>query len=355
MATPPPKKRRVLRILGWIVAVFIVLIVAVYFTATSSAFLKKAILPRVSKALNADVTVSDAAIHPFSSVTLRDLKVQPKGRETLLTAPEVRLRYSLFAILGGNIAVEEVAIVSPTIHIVEQPDGSSNLDPLTKSTEEKPKEGKPEAPSKPPKIDLKKLSLSNATIRTEKLYAGGKSDVAEVSNLNINLANLKNGETGKLTMDGGISVQNNPPAPDPAGNLQATLSGEYDFALSPELKPQSVKGQVQLTVSRADGAFADLSALSAVLASDVSPTQIVQVALRFAKGGAALGELRASGPFDMNKMEGRIRVELLPLDKRVLNLAGAAAGIDFGTTQISSTNEIQLANSGKLISVTRAF
>ena len=101
-SSPAPRRRRKwLRVIGWVVFVLVALLVAVYFIATSSGFFKSVILPRVSAAVNADITVSDASIHPFTSVTLRDLKVQPKGQETLLTASEVRARYSLFDIIGS--------------------------------------------------------------------------------------------------------------------------------------------------------------------------------------------------------------------------------------------------------------
>src|SRR6185312_17483092 len=100
-----------------------------YFVATSSAFLKGVILPNVSKSLGADVTVADAQISPFSHVALRELKVQPPGADTLLTVQEIHANYSLWSIIGGNIAVSEVVIESPVVTVVQNADGTSNLDP----------------------------------------------------------------------------------------------------------------------------------------------------------------------------------------------------------------------------------
>ena len=48
-------------------------------------------------------------------------------------------------------------------------------------------------------------------------------------------------------------------------------------------------------------------------------------------------------------MEGKLTVEVSSLDRQVLNLAGAAAGIDFGTTTINTSNEIELTKGGTII------
>jgi uncharacterized protein involved in outer membrane biogenesis len=128
----PPKRRGWLRMLIWIGGALVVLLVAAYFIATSGAFIKGFILPKVASAINADLTVADLELSPFSQIVLRDVKLTPKGAETLLTAGEVRARYSLLAILGGKIAVEEVSIANPTVTLVENADGTSNLDPLLK-------------------------------------------------------------------------------------------------------------------------------------------------------------------------------------------------------------------------------
>ncbi len=356
--TPPRKPRRWLRLVAWVLGVLILLLVGFYFVATSSGFFTGVILPRVSKTLSAEVTASDASIHPFKEVVLHNLKVQTQGAEPLLTAVEVRARYSLMDILRGNILVDEVAVSSPTLVLVENPDGSRNLDALLKAQKEKPQEKKtpePAKPSKPVQIDLKKLTLSEVTIRNIKLYKGGNRDMAELSHLNVSLDDLKNGQTARLQVKTDIQIENNPPQPGAKGLSQARLNGNFKFSFSSDLKPTSIQGNARLEVSRAEGAMAELAALAADLDCEVTPTDIKQVALRFQKGATPLGQLRVSGPFDMEKTEGRLRVEVLSIDKQVLNLAGAKSGVDFGTTTINSTNEIQLAKSGSIITAVGEF
>src|SRR5437773_11100502 len=108
-AAPAPVKRRLwLRILLGIIVGLILPLVVGYFVATSSAFFKGVILPKVGKGINATITVSDAAISPFHQVVLRDLKLQTTGPEPLLTATEVRAHYGHLDIIGGKCNVDEV-------------------------------------------------------------------------------------------------------------------------------------------------------------------------------------------------------------------------------------------------------
>src|SRR5437016_12633159 len=103
VSSPAPRKRgRWLRVLVGILGILIVLLVVVYFVGTSSAFFKGVILPRVSKAMNAQVTVSDASISPFKEVILRNFQVRTIGEERVVSSPEVRARYSMMDISGGN-------------------------------------------------------------------------------------------------------------------------------------------------------------------------------------------------------------------------------------------------------------
>jgi hypothetical protein len=357
-SSAPPKKHRFLRVLLWSAGALIILIVAVYFVATSSAFLKGVILPRVSKELNAEVSVSDASIHPFKEVVLENVKVQAAGLEPVLTAQKVVLHYSLMDIIRGNIHVDEVTVSSPTVALVEKADGSRNIDPILKAQQQqqKPKEpGKPKPPeqpskpSKPPQIDVRKVAMTGATVRYVKEHKGGTRDADEISNLNVTLENLKNGQSGKLTIAADMSVESNPPAPATNGTLQAKLDGHFEFALTPDLKPSSVQGNTRVNVAKATGAFSDAATLAVNLDCDATPTEIKQVALKFAKGEAGLAQLLVSGPFDMEKQEGKLTVQLAGLDKRLLNLIGAKNGLDFGPTTIGSTNQIELAKAGAVI------
>jgi hypothetical protein len=344
-------------VLALLFCVLVALIIVAYFVGTSSAFFKGMILPKASAALNANITVSDASISPFHEVVLKDLKVQTTGSEPLVTAPEVRLRYSLMDIIGGNIHVDEITLSSPTITLVENPDKTSNLDPILKGFQGQPaKPAPPPQPSKPLNVDVKKIAVTEATLRQIKLYAGGNHrDVAELAHVNVTLENIKNGQTGKLALSSQINVQNNPPPPGTNALLQAKLDGSFNLALTTDLKPASIQGNLKLDVTRAEGALAQAAGFGTTFVCDVTPTDIKQVALRFAKSGTRLAELVVAGPYDMQKNEGHLTISLLNIDKNLLNLAGAGNGLDFGPTTISSTNVLELAKAGKAVTASGQF
>jgi hypothetical protein len=347
-----PKRRGWLRKLAWAILILLVLLVVLFFIVTSSAFFKGVILPKVGKSINARISVADASISPFSKVILKGVKVETAGTEPLFTAREVRLVYHLWDIVGGNYNVDEAVVDSPNIVIITNPNGTSNLDPITKNKKEEAKApSKAAKPSKAPQVDVKKVALNNANIRMVKNYNGGARDITELTRVNLTLDNLKNGQTGKMTLAASINLDNRPPAPETNALMQASLVGAFSITPTADFGGATISGNTHMDVQKTAGSFSEFNALAAIIECDISPTDIKQFALRFQKAGANLGELRVSGPFDMAKSEGHLTVQLLSLDRNVLNLVGARSGIDFGSTVINSTNQVDLAKAGSQIAL----
>src|SRR5216117_1617919 len=326
-------RRRLLILGGGLVGLLVIL----YFVATSAAFLKSVVLPRVSKALNAEITVADASLSPFSRVVLRQLTVKTTGAEPLLQANEVRLRYSLWSIIGGNIKVDEVTLDSPTIQIVQNADGTSNLDPLL-GKEEKPAAKPPTKPSKPPQLDVKNVTLKNVSLRAVQIFKDGGRQTVELSDINIGLDELKNGGSGKLTLAAAMKMERT--QTNAHDLLQARGTGALEFALGPDLMPQFVRGKVTHEIVKGDGSFAGFSGERSELDCDVTPTEVKNFSVSFFQSDKPLGALRITGPFDLNKLEGHLKLEVQSIDRQVLNLASATRGWDFGNSTLNATNLI---------------
>ena len=317
-----------------------------YFVATSEPFFKNVILPRVGKSLNARITVADASIKPFSQVVLRGVKVHTIGAEPLATVQEARVRHSLMDILRGNIKVQEVTAVAPVIHIITNPDGTSNLDPILRSQQDqkpdKPDDKKPQ--DAPPKLDIGQIKIENGTFRKTQLVAGGPSHVTEISSFNLAVANIQNGESGSIDLSGRL-----------VGGLAGALQGKLQFALTPDLQPASLAGNANVTVDKAAAPLTELSGFAANLVCDVTPPEVKQLAVTFQKQQEPLGQLRAYGPFSAAKQEGRLNVELFGVDRRLLSIIGARLGMDFADTKINSTNVIELARGGNQVNASGAL
>lgn len=325
--------------------VIVVPLIVGYFVATSEGFFKKVILPKASKTLNARITVADASIKPFSQVTLRGVKVHTTGNEPLATVQEARLRHSLMDILRGNIKVHEVVAVAPVIHIITNPDGTSNLDPILES-QKKPKPAKPpeRKPGKPPQLDIGQIKIENGVLRKTQLVQGSPSQTTELSDFNLAIANVKNGASGSVDMAGRFR-----------GEMEGALQGKLRFDLAANLLPTLLNGTADVNIDKAAASMQDLAAVSANLTCDVSPAEVKQLALTFQKNQQPLGEIRAYGPFSAAQQEGRLNVEVLGIDQRLLSLIGGRLGMNFGETKISSTNVIQLTKAGNHVNASGAL
>lgn len=345
-----PKRTSWLKKLLWVAIIGVVLLAIVFFVATSTAFIKGVIVPQAGKALDSDITVGDVKLSTFSQLVLNDVKLTPHGGEQLFSVGLVRARYSLFDIIRGNIVVEEVTVESPSITIVRNADGTSNLDALLKGSTDSDTS---KSSSAPPKLDVKLVSIKNGLVRQTQKFASGAQEIVEVTDFNLNIANIKNGAEGKLDIMGMISANNS--SATNAGSLSAKLNGNLAFQLTPDALPAMLNGKTTFAIEKATGKMSDLNALSVTLDCETTPTEIKHLAVRFAQSSEALGELRMSGPFDSAKTEGKLTVVIDAIDRRVLNLAGAAAGLDFGKTAISSTNLIEIASGGSVITASGRF
>ncbi|HWN96387.1 MAG TPA: AsmA family protein [Methylomirabilota bacterium] len=344
------RKRRWPRRLFWMGGSAFVLLLVLYFVVTSAWFFKGSVLPRISAAANADITVRDASISPFRAVVLRGVNVQSRSdAPPLATIAALSARYSLFDIIGGNINVTEVNISDAVIEWIENADGTSNLDPLLQRPEPQPQETKE---SKPLQLALGKLQITNAKIRRIKLRNDGSREIAELVGLNLSVANVGNGKSGTLTLASEARFDDRATASGFSATnlLQADLGSSFTFTLGSDLKPQGLSGDVSLELTQVPAALRDYAGVGTTLRCEVTPTDVEQLSLVIKKKAATLASISVRGPFELARQEGRLKLDLTRIDRTALNLIGGKLGFDFGNTSISATQEIVLADGGRTVS-----
>lgn len=347
-----PKRSSWVRKLGIVGVVLIALLAALYVSATSSAFLKSFVLPRVAAAIGADLSVGDVSLSPFSQVVLQKVRVHTIGTEPLLTADEAKVRFDLLAILHGNIDLQEVTLVAPSIQITTSADGKSNLDPLLGNAGTKPDKAQKSAAAI--RLNVKNVVLKNGKARMVTQAKDGSARTIEIENLNVALDQLRNGGSGKIKLSSDLKFEQATPSGKPmtTDRAQAKLGGDIELALDAQLMPGAVKGGLRFDLGKTEGSFKDLAGLSGTLQADTTLNEVRQLALRFERGGKGLGSILASGPFNLEKREARLNLQVQSIDRQVLNLFGASRGWDFGESTLNTTNNIEISQKGSLINAT---
>lgn len=323
--------------------VLVVLLVALYFGLTSSAFVKSVILPQVGQSLGGELTAEGAAVSPFSGMTFTGISLQTKEAEDpVFQADSVQLRYSLWQILGGTLAVREFTVQNPALRFIQYPDGTSNVDPILKALSERATSA-PERPDtkKPLQAQILNVSIREARLTVIRESGAGARTVSELEGFNLSMDRLQNGQPGTLTLEGQFRHDVREEEAGEVGTFHAQLDGSYRYELTEDCFPKTVDGRTELAMVDASGAYADFQGYRTFLSAHVIPDRIERLAVEFTKGDTQLGELQVSGPFDLAKQTGKLNIALKSIDQDVLNLFGASQGLKFGNSTFQSTNVVE--------------
>ncbi len=335
---PSRRSRRATRIL-FILIGLVVLIAVLYFVVTSSAFLKAVVLPRVASAMNAKLAVDEVSLSPFSRLELRKVRVDTIGELPLLRADEVTVRYRLFSLVGGKLDVPEIILKRPEVNLQVGADGRSNLDPLLGGGT-----AAPPAPRKTgaPQVNLGSITVQGGAVTYCQRGAGGISQCSTLTNLDFTLSNLQNGATGKVAVSAIVTQVNTGPS-NRLDQVSGQMTGEFQFALSSELVPESLQGNARVAVAEASGGLSDLKGGVATLDLQYAGEQLQQLRLRLQRQDQSLGEVRLYGPLSPVRQEGRINFQVTSIGPAALKLVGAPLGLDFGDTGLSASGFCDVA------------
>ena len=324
--------RRVLKIALYVLVVLVVVLIGAYLLLTREWFLKSQLLPRISKAVGAPVTVKTISLAPFSRIELTGLQVG-EGATPFLKAGTVRCRYSLLAILGGEINVSELLLDGVRVHAIQDAAGKWNLPQPPAS----PKAAEPKTPAsaktaRPPRLALTNIQVRDLQLVVDEL-AGAEPVHLEVTGVGLRLPELKAGQPVKLAGEGDLKFTQGQRIAITAGHGSSTLTAE----LGPDFLPDKL-----LQEKRVTGLAGHVDAIDLAGRELLSRIEIVRDGKAFTIKEFRIEESVAGKPETTLLVTGRIQPQPLeltldvtanPISASALNLIGAlAAGLDFGDT-----------------------
>jgi hypothetical protein len=225
--------KKIFKISSLIAAVLLILIIASYFTITSSFFLKSYIIPYLSKSMGADISVSQIYISPLkSSITINGLKIKDKNQLDI-KVEKFECLFNIFDLMNDKITISRLELensyISINTKIRTQEIPVSNL-PKSDSEGQKKSTGK---------IELPILNISNINVTNFNfIYKVTKTDpntinITKINNLNISIPYFKTSGKGLIQFLGDISSSHN--SNKLAGKIQGKLTTELNDKTFPNM------------------------------------------------------------------------------------------------------------------------
>lgn len=309
--------------------------------------IRKNVLPRVEKALQRRIEVSDVRIGIFKGISLSGLKVYEKdGKAVFVSLSEARLRYQLLPLLSRKVVVDEIVFASPRINVVRNPDGTFNFSDLLKK--EKPKEEEQKEKS-PLSFAVARFALTDGHIVFNDLKGiSGAPFTYEVNAIDVKAKDFTLERSFPVTLsaaipgaslkfDGSAELAKESPALNGEfaiadGDLAKLVSG-LPAGISGKMQKLSPKGAITAKISLAGGIKTPFAMLKGgeinleeiKLSTGKLPTAL-SGAILLANGSLASRDLVV----DLGKNRVSLQLKTSPLDKKPLNveLSASSEAID---------------------------
>lgn len=289
-------RQKLLKIAGVSVGIVVALLVGLTILVKviiSPELVKKTVLPKISAAINRQVSLGDVSVSIFSGIRLHDLVVQDReGSEPFVKAGAIRLEYRFWPLLRKRVEIKQIRLESPLVRVVRNADGSFNFSDLLVKKQQPAAPAEPKAKS-PIDLSVSEVAISDGRlIFDDRLGLGGKPYQAEISAIQF--------AAQQISLDGAFPI-----------SLQAALPGGMQFDLS---GTAATVGSGPTVALAARLIAKDLSKLAAGL-----PPSLAEKINKFALAGGLELNLKLAGATKQPK-------ELLQGGELTLNAVQLTAG-----------------------------
>ena len=339
--TPKPKsKSGLLRLLIALVIGGVVLVVGGAFILTSSWFITGTVLPMVGNAIGSTVEAKQVSGITSSQLEVSDFSLTPNNETRLVAIKRLGVNYNLREIIGGRIVASDIDVEGVDLELVVKPDGSLSIDPILEALS-----GPEPEESAPLQLQVTGIKISDSSLRVRLQGAASEEALYEVTELQLGVDRVENGQPAELTVSGKVNVTMT--SGGVTNRLTATLTESTTVSLSDELLPSSFETALSLLINSAEGAFAEFADDQIQLSGKLAENRLESLRLEVAKSGQALGRLEVSGPFDLEGGTADLEIALSGIDQNLLNQFTEVVGFGFGTPQVSATGGVKIAGGGQ--------
>jgi len=341
------KKYRYLKKLGIIIITLIALTIIAIITITRPFFLKKIILPKISKQLNTPITVEQISLQPLSKIKLTKLCIGEKNNPFLKDC-DLTCNYKLIDILLKNkLTISGLTITNATLYLTEDANGKLKIPTNNHSShhQKQKKDSNHPKTNLPPILNLTNINLNNLNLIYTQNKAKQNPTTIKLSNINLRIPSItsqKKVETSNLTAK--ISIKNK--------NITiktADLNIPITFTINEKLLPQqitasiavnNIQGQTKTMILDNHTIKGKISITSNNNIWSINPIQIQEL-----DNNNIQSSLTITGNINQNSPQAKLQIAVTPINASTLNILGAITGdYNFGKTSGQYNAELTISD-----------
>jgi len=200
--------KRLIRILGIVVALLILAALALPFVIDGDQF-RSALESRLSAALGREVKLGDLKVSLFSGgLSASDLSIADDpsfSKAPFLRAQSLKIGVEMMPLIFSHtLNIETLTITQPAISLVEAPSGVFNFSSIGRHAAAAPAPAATSAPaSQPPDLSVALIEVSNGRITLEK--SGSKTKPLVLEKINIEVKNFSSTAQFPISLSGALT------------------------------------------------------------------------------------------------------------------------------------------------------
>jgi len=187
------KVKKILKLSGIVLGVVVVLIVIAAIALPRFLPLDKIkdiAAEKASEAVHRNVKIGHVSFNIFTGIEIRDVSVSNRpgfSKEPFISAGLIEMKYDLWKLLRGKVAINKIVLVKPEI-LIENMDGVSNYSDMVGA--KKPAQPKkPQVKKEPISILVSSFAIKDAKL-TMNTFTKGVKKVMQLKDLNLSMSGI---------------------------------------------------------------------------------------------------------------------------------------------------------------------